>query len=175
MKVSARESLLALVTVSVALFGITGVLARSKVDELKLIRQQQQLARASIEKRIRLEEMRPEYEQRMNELKGMMKPFPPDKRMQVFWSSHMESLASKNGMKIVRYEVGSEKQEGPIYELPIECLDWEGSLDALVHFLFDLQSEGAMLDIRYLRVKPKDKVMRTGRFSLYCAYMRESS
>ncbi len=175
MKVTARESILALATVSVALFGVTGLLARSKVEDWKMIRQQQAQARNSIEQSQTLVLQRDQWEQRMGGLKQMMRPFPRDKRMDVHWTSQMETRASAHGLKIVRHEVGNERQEGPIYELPIECRDWEGSLDALVHFLFDLQSEGAMLDIRYLRVKPKDKVLRTGRFSLYCAYMRESS
>jgi hypothetical protein len=56
--------------------------------------------------------------------------------------------------------------------LPIECREWEASLDALVRFLFELQSEGAMLDIRQLLIKPRGQGILRGRFTLYCAYAR---
>jgi len=174
MKITTRESVLALATVSVALFGVTGLLARSKIEDLKTVREQQEQVRSSIARSQLLVGQREKWDAKMGELQGMMPRFPQGKRMDVHWSPEMERKATKHGLKILRHEVSGELQEGPIYELPIECRDWEGSLDSLVHFLFDLQSEGAMLDIRYLRVKPKDKVVRTGRFSLYCAYMRDA-
>lgn len=175
MKISMRESVLALVTISVALFGVTGLLSGSKIDDWKAVREQQEQVRSSILRSQALVAQRGEWAAKMAKLQGSMPRFPQGKRMDVHWSTEMEKKASAHGLKILRHEVASERQEGPVYELPIECRDWEGSLDALVHFLFDLQSEGAMLDIRYLRIKPKDKVTRSGRFSLYCAYMREAA
>ena len=175
MNVSTREAVLALATVSVALFGVTGVLSGSKIDDWKAVRAQQEQVRTSIARSQALVAQRERWTARMAELQGAIPRFPEGKRMDVHWSTEMEKQASTHGLKILRHEVGEERREGPIYELPIECREWEGSLDALVHFLFDLQSEGAMLDIRYLRIKPKDKVIRSGRFSLYCAYMREAS
>lgn len=175
MTISARESILAVATAAVALFAVTGLLMRGKVDDWKMLRRQQAQVRDSITRSKTLVEQHDKWNDRMNELQGLMPRFPADKRMGVHWSREMEKKANANDLKILRHEVGSEIQQGPIYELPIECRDWEGTLDALVHFLFDLQSEGAMLDIRYLRIKPKNKMLRTGRFALYCAYMRESS
>jgi len=174
-KISARESFMALITGAVVLFGVTGMLGRTKLDEFKDIRQQQEDIRNSIERNRHLVEQRDKWTERMEKFKGMMPVFPKDKKMDVYWVSEMEKLAGTHSLKIIKQEVGSEHQEGPIYELPIECRDWEGTLDSLVHFLFDLQSKGAMLDIRYLRIKPKSKTIRKGRFSLYCAYMRDSS
>jgi hypothetical protein len=86
----------------------------------------------------------------------------------------MDGLASRNGVKIITRQVGEEEQAGEIYELPIECKDLEGTLQGLVRFLFDLQNEDAMLDIRQFYVKPKGKgdVLLRGRFTLYCAYTR---
>jgi len=174
-KISARESLLGLITVSVLLFAGTGILGRSKIEDLKGLRSEQVEVRSSIERNKKLVGQEEKWSERMDKFQNKMPRFPLNKRMDVYWSNEVEKKANAHGLKILRHEVGSEHQEGPIYELPIECRDWEGSLDALVHFLFDLQSKGAMLDVRYLRVKPKDKTIRKGRFSIYCAYMRESS
>ena len=174
MKISTRESVLALATISVALFGVTALLSGSKIDAWESVRQQQLQVADSIETSKILVEQQEKWSTRMSELQGLMPRFPQGKRMDVYWSAEMEKKAARHGLKILRHEIGSELQEGLVYELPIECRDWSGSLDALIHFLFDLQSEGAMLDIRYLRIQPKGKLLRTGRFSLYCAYMRES-
>jgi len=175
LKISARESLLGLITVSVLLFAGTAMIGRSKIEDLKSLRADQVKVQSSIERSKKLISQKEKWVKRMEAFKGNMPRFPLNKRMDVYWSNEVEKKANAHSLKILRYEVGDERQEGPIYELPIECRDWEGSLDSLVHFLFDLQSKGAMLDIRYLRVKPKDKVVRKGRFSIYCAYMRESS
>lgn len=175
MKISARESLLGLITVSVLLFVGTGMLARSKFEDLKAMRADQVQVRNSIERNKKLVDQEAKWAKLMDKYKDEVPRFPANKKMDVYWSNVVETKANKHGLKLLKHEVGSEHQEGPIYELPIECRDWEGSLDSLVHFLFDLQSKGAMLDVRYLRVKPKNKIIRKGRFSLYCAYMRESS
>jgi Tfp pilus assembly protein PilO len=175
MKISARESFLALITCGVLLIGATFLLGRAKVDEFREIRREQAQLMESIKRNKRMVGQRDKWVAKMEKLSDKMQVFPKNKRMDVYLSEEMEKLANKHGLTIIRHEVGEERQEGPIYELPIECRDWEGSIDSLVHFLFDLQNKGAMLDIRYLRIKPKSKTIRRGRFSLYCAYMREST
>jgi hypothetical protein len=173
-KISNRESALALATISVALFGLTALLSRSKIDAWKSVRQQQLQVVGSIETSKRLVDQQEKWTTRMSELQGLMPRFPQGKPMDVYWTAEMEKKAAKHGLTINRRQAGAELQEGVVYELPIECRNWSGSLDALIHFLFDLQSEGAMLDIRRLSIKPRGKLIRTGSFSLYCAYMREA-
>lgn len=173
MKISTRESYLALAAVSAVLVGVTAVLGRGQFEEWKELRKQQAEYRESIERNRRLLDQKQKWVKKMEKYKGMMLTVPHNKKMDVFLSEKLEKLAGKHGLKIIKHEIGRERREGPIYELPIECRDWEGTTDSLVHFLFDLQDKDAMLDIRYLRVKPKSKTIRKGRFSLYCAYMRE--
>ena len=173
MKISVRESYLMLLTVSVVLIGLTAVLGRSKIEELRDLRRQQQEYRDSIERNRRLLSQKDKWEKRMEQNKGLMLTVAKDKKMDVFLTEKMEKLAGRRNLKIIRHEIGKEHKEGLVYELPIECRDWEGTIDSLVHFLFDIQDRDAMLDIRYLRIKPKNKTIRKGRFSLYCAYMRE--
>ncbi len=175
MKVSTRELYLGLMTVTVVLIGFTVVLGRSKLDELKDLQRKQSEYRESIERNKKLLSQKEKWTKKMEKYKGMMLTVPKDKQMNVFVSEKVEKLASSRGLKILKHEMGKERREGIVYELPLECRDWEGTTDALVHFLFDLQDKGVMLDIRYLRVKPKSKTIRKGRFSLYCAYMRDSS
>jgi len=85
----------------------------------------------------------------------------------------MDSVATRNGFTIARRQTGKEAEVGDVYELPIDCKDWEGSLESLVKFLYDLNREGAMLDVRQLYVRPSNKPgYLKGTFTLYCAYMR---
>ena len=59
--------------------------------------------------------------------------------------------------------------------MTLDCKEWEGSLEALVHFLYDLESKGVMLDMRsmYIKPNPADRTHLKGSFVIYCAYMRE--
>ena len=94
--------------------------------------------------------------------------------MDLHWLSVIESVAARHQLQILRHEPGEERQQGPVYELPIFVRQWEGSIDALVRFLFDIEREGAMLDVRYLHIRPRDRTIRHGRLDIYCAYRRES-
>lgn len=175
MKMSARELILGILTFGVVLFGLTALLAKPKIDELKEIIEEQQSVLSSIKVEKRLVEKRESWRKRLDAMSQLLPMEPADKDMDVHWLSVMDRIASKHGVRIKKRMAGEEVQLGDVYELPIECKEWEANLDSLVNFLFDLQSEGAMLDIRQLLVKPKGKGMLKGRFTLYCAYTREKS
>lgn len=172
MKVSPREAVLGVLTLAVALLGGTALLARPKIDEWKQLRADQAQVRMEIEQDRRLVAGRDEWVKRLSELSKMLPVFPPDKKMDIHWLSVMDGAASKHGVQISKRQAGDEEQQGEVYELPIESKEWEGTLDGLVHFLFDMQKEGAMLDVRQLFVKPKSQNVLRGRFVLYCAYTR---
>ena len=178
MKLSPRESVLLLATAAAGLFGASVMLAGPKLDRWRELRREQARTLSQItEDRTMLAEGG-RWRREFDSLRQMLPPFSADKKMDVHWLSMMDDLAKRNGLSILRRKGGEEKKIGDVYELPIECEDWEGRLEPLVHFLFDLQAEGAMLDIRQLLVKPKegkpDDILR-GRFTLYCAYTKEAA
>jgi hypothetical protein len=175
MKITPRETILGMATVGAALYAGLIYLGSGQLDTWRLLRTERAQLQDSILRSKALVEERSEWETQMESLQALMPMFPRDKQMDVHWLSEVEGKAAKNELRILRHEVGNEQQEGPIYEMPVYCRRWEGSLDALVHFLFDLQGEGAMLDVRYLHIKPKDKVIHDGRFDLFCAYRREGT
>ncbi len=175
MKLTQRELVLGMVTLTAALYGGLLYFGSGQLQTWRLQRLEREQLLDSIRRSQAEVEKHPEWSSKMGELQNLMPLFPRDKRMDVHWLSEVEGKATAHDLKILRHEVGSEQQEGPIYELPVFCRRWEGTLDALVHFLFDLQAEGAMLDVRYLYIRPKDKVIHDGRFDLYCAYRREES
>ena len=174
MRISRRELILLLLTLAAALFGATAILARPKFDAWKDIRRRQREVREAIEADRRLIGQRERWANDFDELKAYLPQYPMDKKMDIHWLSIMDTAAARHGVRIMKRQVEAEERVGDIYELPIEVRDWEGSLAAIVGFLFDLQSQGAMLDIRHLYMKPDKQKILSGRFTLYCAYTRES-
>src|SRR3989339_852267 len=173
MRLSQRELILAMATGAVVLFGLSVILSKSKIEEGKEIVKKQEELSAQIQRNREIINSREIWEKKLNELQKALPEYPVDKKMDVQWLSAMDQLATKHGVKILKRQAGEEKVVGDVYELPIECKEWEGNLNAIIHFLFDLQSQGAMLDIRQLQVKPKAGDVLRGYFSLYCAYAKQ--
>lgn len=107
--------------------------------------------------------------------KAAMPTFAAGKTTDTTWLSKMDEVALRNKIQISQRQGGKEIAEGDVLELPIEVKSWEGSLEALVKFMHELEnsSEG-MFDVRALNFKPSSKrgYLR-GSFTLTCAYMRE--
>jgi len=176
MKIHPREAVLMLATGTVALFAVTVLVAKPKLDEWGDLRGQQAELRLKIEKERQLVSTADTWQKRFDAIRKLMPVQPADRPMDVYWLSIMDDLAKKHGVKIAQRQANREDRIGDIYELPIEVREWEGSLEQIVHFLFDLQSQGAMLDVRQLTISPKEDkntITLRGRFTLYCAYMRE--
>lgn len=172
MKFSSREAVLAFAAVVAAVIGGSSMLVKPRIADWQDLRLRQKDVRLRIEQDRKLVEQRDEVAAQIKELSDLLDAFPADKKMDVSWLSVVDSLAKKNGMELASRRAGDEKGHGDVYEMLIECKEWESDLAGLVHFLFDLQATGAMFDVRQLLIKPKGKGVLRGRFSLYCAYTR---
>ncbi|MDD4872916.1 MAG: hypothetical protein PHR77_20370 [Kiritimatiellae bacterium] len=173
MKLSQREAILAMVTGTIMLFGMTALFSKSKIEEWKDISKQQSDLQDQILRNKEIIASKAVWQKKLDELQKSLPEYPAEQKMDVQWLSTMDELASKHGVKILKRQAGEEKVVGDVYELPIECKDWEGNLNSIVHFLFDLQSQGAMLDIRQLQMRPKSGDLLRGYFTLYCAYAKQ--
>ena len=172
MKLSPRETVLMLVTMTVILFAVPAFLARPKWNEWKRIKEEQKDIRWAIERYQRDVAEREKVLKELDSLGQMLQEFPANQEMDVHWLAIMRGAAAKNNLTIMKSTPGDEKRVGRVYELPIECT-WEGSDAALTRFLFDLQSKGAMMDVRQLLAKPKSASSLRGRLSLSCAYRKK--
>ncbi len=132
MNVSSRELVLAILTGAVVLFGVTILVGRPKLAQLREIRQRQEQVAGEIQVYRSLAEQRGRWEKEQGALKGLMARFPAEQRMDTHWLSVMDQLASKNGLSIKRRNAKPEEQQGDVYRMMIECSEWEGTLDALV-------------------------------------------
>lgn len=174
MNLSRREYILAIATLFVGLYGGLFYYASTRRTWFETLRAEREQLQASLRDSRSLVAERGAWEERMAERQNLMPVFPRDQQMDVHWLSVVEGVAAKHNLALLRHEPGEPRKEGPIHELPIYVRQWEGSLGALIHFLFDLQQEGAMIDVRYLHVRPKSRTIRHGRLDLYCAYRRET-
>ncbi|MBN2301130.1 MAG: hypothetical protein JXN60_01305 [Lentisphaerae bacterium] len=167
---SNREIMLLVATATVILFGASFIAARPALKQLKELKIERSGMAAAIEYDKQLVQQQNMWTEKLEGLSKLLPHYPGDKNVGVYWLSKLNSLASKHGLMILKHQLGTVEKEGDIYELPIDCKEWEGELNAIVRFLFDLQNEGAMLDIQHLTMKPKGRNELRGRFVLNCAY-----
>lgn len=118
----------------------------------------------------------PKLQKKYEELCNAMPIFPEGKSVDTHWLPLMDNSASENKVNIAQRSIGKEENLGDVTELTIDCRDWEGRLDSLVWFLYDLETrEDAMMDFRALTMRPSSKNpgILQGTFTLNCAYMRQ--
>lgn len=115
-----------------------------------------------------------DWENQYAQKASLMPVFGMDRQVQTHWLAMLDGLASTNGLSVIRRQAGEEKPLGDVYEMEIECKEWEGDLPSLVSFLRDINEAGAMLDVKRMHIRPgngKSSHLR-GSFTLSCAYMR---
>lgn len=108
--------------------------------------------------------------------KARMPMFETGKATDTTWLQKMDELASQHHIAIASRQGGKEVEAGDVLELPIDVRTWEGSLEALVRFVHELENtDEGMFDIRSLSFRPNTakKGYLKGSFILTCAYMRE--
>jgi hypothetical protein len=107
--------------------------------------------------------------------KATMPTFESGKATDTTWRRKLDENAARHNIVIASAQTGAEVEAGDVLELPIEVRSWEGSLEALVRFMHELENTNdGMFDITQLNFKPSSKrgYLR-GSFTLNCAYMRE--
>jgi len=121
----------------------------------------------------RLVRKRAEVEGRLDELLRALPRYPADRDVTADLLKLVETTAGEHGLRLTRREPERERSAGELYEVAINC-NWEGTLEALVRFLFAIQSQGAVLDVRQLTVtSPKaTSSALSGTLTIACAYTR---
>ncbi|NLN01305.1 MAG: hypothetical protein GX174_05295 [Lentisphaerae bacterium] len=175
--ISNREKVMLVITLLAILYGALGLTLRGRLERLRAQRDALREQQTLLADREALVAQRASWEAQYAELQDLMPVFDQNRRVDTYWLGIMDRVAAKNNFSIIKPQVGEEKLAGDVYEMPIDCKDWEGSLEGLVGFLYDLQAEGAMLDVRsmFIRPVPNKPALLRGSFTLYCAYLREAS
>ena len=126
-------------------------------EEVALIAQKRQLADA--------------YESE----KALMPTFEAEKATDTTWRRKLDEFAARHRVIISSAQTGKETEAGEVLELPIEVKGWEGSLEALVRLMHELENTSdGMFDITRLDFRPSSKKgYLKGSLTVNCAYMRE--
>lgn len=174
MKASPREIVLIVIMAAVLLFGGSFIAARPKWQRFGEISAEVENIKRTIVVDKRLVDNRAVWEKKFQELSRLLPKHPEGQAMDVHWRKVIGELAQSNGVKITEEEKSApEIVLGELCEMPVERVSWEAELDAIIHFLFDIQTKDTMIDVRFLMIKPKRNSNELrGQFSVYCAYTR---
>jgi len=175
MKITKREMLLGIGTITVLLGGLTyyiinGKLAEHEANKTKIANLEQQIVLA--ETRITMQE---NWIEELNELQQDLRVFDTKQRsVSPELMKTVNTIAAKHSLNITRTQPRTEKPTGDLFELGINCI-WEGELDAVVGFLTEIQQQGVRYDVRSLRVQPvgKNSNKLKGNMVIHCAYTRK--
>ncbi len=174
MSMNRREKFLSVVTVFTIAFGLVGMQARNRIDLINGKSMQVRELKDRIAFQKELIAAKPDWAARYDAVKDQMPVFEPGRPVDTYWLNKMDNAANKNNVRIRNRQAKAETVISDVSEFPIEVRDWEATLESMLSFMIDLQSEGAMLDVRELRVSPiaNRQGYLKGSFTLYCAYMR---
>lgn len=173
MKASKRETLLGLITLTAVLFGLTYWLAGSRIEEQRLIREDKTRLLRQIELHKRIIENQETWYERLEELQAQVPVYDEGISITAELLKLIKRTADEHGLDLVRTQPYREEQVGSLYELGVSC-NWEGRLEALVHFLYDLHRQGIRFDVRQLTVQPdaqRDRILK-GSMIIDCAYRK---
>ena len=155
MKLTSREITLAWLTMVVVVLGITAFIGTPKFKEWRESRKQ--IQELVMRKRMaeRVLQDKEDIDQRLQSFRDQLPQYPEGRDVTSEMLKNLEKMAQKHGVALLRRDPSKERQVGDLYEVGINCR-WEGDLESVVHFLYDLQSQGAILDIRELNISPSN-------------------
>jgi hypothetical protein len=176
MKISTREMGLAWVTAMVLILAGTYWFGQPKAKAWKDAAKEREALGWRMKEIDHLLSDETNVNRRLDALRKQLPSHPQGKDVTAELLMTLERTAQQHGLILLRREPEKEKSVGDLYEVAINCT-WESTLDALVHFLYALHIQGAILDIRQLTVTPgqggPDRLK--GNFTVDCAYTRAAA
>jgi len=171
MKLSEREIVLFWATGVAALIGLSYVVASPKARDWGALRAARAEAQRKIAASERMVAQGPQWQTRLVELRQKLPQYPPEKDVTADLLIRIDELAKRSGLVLPSREVDKEVQHGDLFDLAVNC-KWEGKLDAIVQFLFELQNQDVILDARQLTIAPNERKVPRGSFTVNCTYAR---
>jgi hypothetical protein len=172
MKLTLREMMLAWATGVVLLFLPTWFFfVAPRLEDARDKRDKRTNAAADWEAERKLADQKPVWQARLDESLKTLAAYPESQDVTADMLIKVENLAVSNSLVLTRREPQKKDRHGDLGTLDIKC-NWEGSLEALVRFLFALQQNHGMLDVNQLYIKSESKGLLKGTFTINCSYMR---
>lgn len=174
MSLSPRESRLAIITVQVVLvlgaFLVLKPRYKQWENDQERVRESRVLIAMDEEKAAE----RPELLMELDELMEALPVHPEGVNVVSDMMRTIERLSRNSGLTVSSVYPDQERKdpERNLFEFSIRC-DWAGELPHLTRFLYTMQSEGAVMDISSLNVKPsKRQGYLEGKLTIDFAYRR---
>ena len=175
MNLNARELMLALLTLVVVLFGVTFYVGKAKLGEWQEKREEAELLEQKLERLQAMYDRKDSIREGFDRLISTLPVHPTDMDVTADSLQRIQDLARQHQLTLRSMDSKDEKQVGDLnlYELGISC-DYEGSLDAIVRFLYAIQTDKSVMDIRQFDIarKPRTAGEFKGKFMVDCAYLR---
>ena len=175
MRISAREMVLGWATMALIVAAGSYWFVAPKIQGAKEMSERRETLRRDIELSKRLLDQKPDWERRMELLRLKLKTYSPEKYVSADNMKLLENLAKESEIALLQRRPEKEKKQGDLFGFEVDCT-WEGTLEALVRFLYALESQDVSMDLDQLSVSTvsgsKDKLK--GNFSVKCAYCREA-
>ncbi len=175
MNMSRRELRLLIATSLIVLAGLSYLLLAHQSAKLAEIRRQHVAAELEYTQN-QVELMRrPELLQNLERVRAQLPRHPEGRDVRSDVSRQIQYLARQSGLTITGL---TPEQEEPLPEMNLNQLSircsWNGPPEALVGFLIQLQSLGAVMDVRELRFRAsaRDGYQLTGSFIVDSAFSR---
>ena len=138
---------------------------KSGADETRGLKDRLMVAERRLEKK-------PKLEDELDVILSDLPEHPAERDVTAQLLRSLQGAADKAGLTLLKRDAGEEEEVRSLYEVSIAC-SWEGELGALIRFLYDLQSQGVIFDVRQLAVQPaKKRNQLKGSFKVNCAYRR---
>jgi len=173
MKMSKREIVIGMITLAVVLFGFTYWMAGSKIAEQREMREEKVRLRRQIQLHKKILEEKENWTGRLDALQAKLPEYGRKTSVNVELPKKIKRMADQHGLDLTSTVPVGEEQVSSLYELSVRC-EWQGKLEALVHFLYELHSQGIRFDVRKIDIKPiaKQEGMLKGSMIINCAYRR---
>lgn len=174
MKLSNRETILAVASLTALLFGLTYWLAASRIEEQRTLADERARLLRQMELHRRILAEQTNWIGRLVELQEQLPVYDSRTPVTAELLKEIKRIADRNGLDLVRTQPYREEQVGSLFELGVSC-NWEGDLEALVRFLYDLQTQGIRYDVRQMTVQPEARQAGRlrGTMIIDCAFRRE--
>lgn len=175
MKISRRETFLGLAALTVILFGITYWLAGSRIAEQRQIKVEKARLLHQIDLHKRILAAKDGWYSRLEELQAQLPIYDDKTAITAELLKLIKRTADEHGLDLVRTQPYREEQTSSLYELGVSC-NWEGTLESLIRFLYDLQKQGVRFDVLQLNAQPdaqRDRILK-GSMIIDCAYRKKT-
>lgn len=177
MTISKREMMLGVASLAAVLGGLTWYVVDSKLDdwkakaaEIEKLEQQVSLHQQAIK-------MQEDWLDELNELQATLPVFDINKRsVSPELVKAIKDVSDRYRLEILKSTPHKEKPTGDLFEIGIN-ITWQGTLDAMVRFLTELQQQGVRYDVRTLSVTPvgKNTGKLKGSMVIHFAYTRKAT